>query len=202
MPLPEEGGEDAVFDPQTTISDGPAPPPDASTEFVPPPDQSFSEEEEPDQGEADRIARDAQHEANQPKSFDPSFREPFEGLLFLGSLTETFEWLGHEFTVRTLTTGELMAIGLIHKEYIGTLGDTKAYQTAVVAACLERVDGQPLPIPPDLRSPSGSDDVVVLRDRFRYISRNWFPPTIDHIYEQFILLEAESARVIEQLGNP
>src|SRR5690242_12591575 len=74
-------------------------------------------------------------------------QEPFEGMLFLGRLTQTFTYVGHEFVIRTLTTDEVLEIGLLVKPYNGTLGEVKAYQAATVASCVERLDGRPLPLP-------------------------------------------------------
>ena len=45
--------------------------------------------------------------------FDPRHRDAFEGLIHIGALTETFPWLGHRFTIRTLTTGELAEVALL-----------------------------------------------------------------------------------------
>src|SRR5690348_6594372 len=68
--------------------------------------------------------------------FDPKVRQDFEGLLYLGRLTHTFNWLGHRFLIRTLSAGEILEVGLLHKPYIGSLADVKAYQAAVVAAAV------------------------------------------------------------------
>src|SRR5690606_21537006 len=116
--------------------------------------------------------------------FDPRFREDFEGLLYLGRLTDSFTWLGHRFTIRTLTTGEVLEVGLLHRPYVNSYADVKAYQAAVVAACVEQVDGQPMPMP----ITNEVTDTESLT-RFQYVLRAWFPPTLDAIYERYLLLE-------------
>jgi len=131
-----------------------------------------------------------------PEEFDPKFREDFEGLLYIGKLTDTFDWLGHRFVIRTLTTDEILEVGLIHKEYAGSLADAKAYQAAVVAACVESVDGRSLPIPL-----SNHPEDTSLINKFRFVNSSWFPPTLDAIYERYLLLEAKVARVIESMGK-
>ena len=87
-------------------------------------------------------------EENTPlPEFDGRWRDEFEGLLYIGALTDRFVWLGHEFHIRTLTTGELAEVALVSKPYDGTEASMKAYQAGVVAASVLSVDGRPLPQP-------------------------------------------------------
>ena len=134
--------------------------------------------------------------AEAPPEFDPRFRQDFEGLLYLGRLTDTFSWLGHTFTIRTLSSGEVLEVGLLHKKYVGTLADVKAYQAALVAACVVEVDGQPMPVP---LTNAAADTALV--NRFNYVLRSWFPPTLDVVYERYLLLEARVGEVIEAMGK-
>lgn len=128
--------------------------------------------------------------------FDPKVREDFEGLLYLGRLTKTFNWLGHRFLIRTLSVGEILEVGLLHKPYVGSLADVKAYQSAVVAASVLEVDGKPMPVP---LTNERTDTSLV--NRFEYVLNSWFPPTLDAIYEQYLLLESRVEEVIEAMGK-
>lgn len=128
--------------------------------------------------------------------FDPKVREDFEGLLYLGRLTDTFTWLGHRFLIRTLSAGEILEVGLLHKPYVGSLADVKAYQAAVVAAAVLEVDGRPMPVP---LTNERTDTSLV--NRFQYILNSWFPPTLDAIYEQYLLLESRVEEVIAEMGK-
>lgn len=128
--------------------------------------------------------------------FDEKVRDDFEGLLYLGRLTSTFTWLGHEFTIRSLTSGEIIEIGLLHKRYVGTLADVKAYQALVVAASVVEVDGKAMPTPL-----TNEPKDTALLNRFRYVMRSWFPPTLDAVYEQFLLLERRVSEVIKAMGE-
>jgi hypothetical protein len=123
--------------------------------------------------------------------FDPKYRRAFDGLLYLGKLTDSFEWLGHTFTIRTMTANEVLEIGLIHAPYVGTMAEVKAYQALVVAACVVEVDGRPLVIPL-----TDAPEDTPLRNRFRYVIDHWYPPTLDAIYERFLLLEKQASDVI------
>jgi len=66
-------------------------------------------------------------------AFPEESRGDFTGLMFLGALQDTFEWLGHTFVIRTITTNEAIEVGLIHKRYRGSLAEVKAYRAAVAA---------------------------------------------------------------------
>lgn len=130
------------------------------------------------------------------QGFDQRFRQDFEGLLFIGKLTDTFTWLGHRFTIRTIPSDDLLEMGLLHKPYVGTIADVKAYQMLVVAACIVAVDDQPPPFPVT----NETTDTLLL-NRFNFVRRSWFPPTVDVIYERYLLLEKRVEDVIEEMGK-
>lgn len=126
--------------------------------------------------------------------FDEQYRQDFIGLTFVGKLSWPFEWMGHRFKIKTLMTDELIQIGLVHAKYQNTLSDVKAYQTLVVAACLETLDGKQLPVPIDM-------DTDLVEARFEYIKNRWYPWTIDAVYEQYLLLEVRVQKVIAAMGK-
>jgi hypothetical protein len=127
-------------------------------------------------------------------AFDDQYRQDFIGLTFVGKLSHDFEWMGHRFRIKTLMTDELIQIGLVHAKYQQTLSDVKAYQTLVVAACLETLDGKQLPVPISM-------DVDLVEARFDYIKTHWYPWTIDAVYEQYLLLEVRVQKVIAAMGK-
>lgn len=129
-----------------------------------------------------------------PEAFDERYREDFEGLLYLGKLQHSFTWLGHRFTIRTLTTDEIVEVGQIHREYAPSIADAKVYQGAVVAACVVELDGMPLRVPIDQ-----SEDELILK--FRYVMKNWFPPVLDVIYSKYLQLEARATDILIQMGK-
>jgi hypothetical protein len=126
--------------------------------------------------------------------FDPKYRTPFEGLLFIGKVSRTFKWLGHTFVIRTPRIDEILEIGQLHEPYNTSVADVKAYQTLLLAAIVETVDGQPLPIPI-------SDDVSLIQSKFDYIKRHWYPWTLDKLYEEYLLLDAGVKAVHDELGK-
>jgi hypothetical protein len=126
--------------------------------------------------------------------FDPKYRLQFEGLLFIGKVSRTFRWLGHTFVIRTPRIDEILEIGQLHEPYNTTVADVKAYQTLLLAAIIETVDGQPLPIPI-------TDEVSLIASRFDYIKRHWYPWTLDKLYEEYLLLDAGVKAVHDSLGK-
>lgn len=128
--------------------------------------------------------------------FDPRHRDAFEGLIHIGALTETFPWLGHRFTIRTLTTGELAEVALLVAKYEQTQMASKVWQAATVAGCLISVDDRPLPAP--LTTDPGD---TPLKNRFDYVMARWFPPVLDAVYDRYIRLELQVRDVIAAMGN-
>ena len=128
--------------------------------------------------------------------FDPRFRTDFEGLTYIGALTHEFQWAGHQLRIRTLTIEDLLEVGLAQAQYRDTLGDSRAYITAVVAACIVNVDGKPLP-QPLTSNPSDTP----FSNAFTYVKSQWYPWTADAVYQEFTKLEARVDEVIKAMGK-
>lgn len=188
MPLPQDSGESyAPFDPTTvrpSLSD-----PSQSSEAP-----GVAESHDGSDVSGEGVEQEADKQVPQ---FDPRYREPFKGLLFLGALSKTYTWLGHEFQIRTLTTEEVLAVALVTAKYEGTLAAQRAYVTAVVAMATESVDGEQLPHPYK-RDSLGNG---YTEGRFNYVKANWFPSTIDAIYTQYLTLENTVREVFAEMGN-
>jgi hypothetical protein len=147
------------------------------------------------EGTPPREDQDQQDTADEPlPEFDPRWREEFSGLLYVGALTETFSWMGHEFVIRTLTTEELFTVALAVKPYEGTQAQARAWQAAVAAACVVSVDDQGLPV--SITRDQGDHAV-----RFRYVQTNWHPPVIDAVFSRYWALETRVKQVVEAMGK-
>lgn len=126
--------------------------------------------------------------------FDPKYRTPFEGLLFIGKVSRTFKWLGHTFVIRTPRIDEILEIGQLHEPYNTSVADVKAYQTYLLATIIETVDGQPLPLPI-------SNDVSLIASKADYIKRHWYPWTVDKLYDEYLILDSGVRAVHDALGK-
>jgi hypothetical protein len=129
-------------------------------------------------------------------SFDPRYAEAFEGLAYLGSLTESFSWLGHEFVIRTLGVDEQLAVAQVTARYKDG-GEQLAYVTAVVAMAIVTVDGEELP------TPYAEDQQLAewAHRRFAYVKANWFQPTINEVFQRYLKLEDTVAQVVDAMGK-
>lgn len=132
---------------------------------------------------------------NKTGPFDERYKDDFEGLAFLGALEGRFDYIGHRFHIRTLTTDEILAVSRIVKDFEGTIGDSKAYATAMVALSVVSVDGMGLPFPYE----EASVDYAWAYERFNYVKAKWFPFTIDYVYERYILLEERARSVLIEM---
>lgn len=130
-------------------------------------------------------------------AFDEKYVEDFDGLMYLGALTKTFEWVGHKFVIRTLTADEYLMVALLTKPYANSIGEARAYNTAMVAMCVVSVDGQPLPLP----IMAEKNDAAWAHQRFNYVKSRWFNFTIDLVNSQFLELEFRANEVLRQMGE-
>jgi hypothetical protein len=131
-----------------------------------------------------------------PVEFDPRWKEEFEGLLYVGALTSTFNYLGHRFVIRTLTQDELLEVSLAIKEYADSDAAIKAQMMAIVAASVLSVDGKPMPSPVTLEPGD-----TPFANRWRYVRATWYPPVIDFVFSQYVRLEYQVREVIDAMGN-
>lgn len=150
---------------------------------------------EPDEGR-ERASGEIPTEPEKAPEFDPAYRQPFTGLLYIGALTESFELYGHFFTIATPTQTERLQIGLVIKDYQGTVTGEIAYQTALVAAYLVDIDGTKLP-EPVLTNPKE----IALHDRFRWVSQNMRRIVIDQVFDRCLQLDAQVDATAEAMGK-
>lgn len=145
----------------------------------------------PDASEAPAAA-----EQYAPKEFDPRWRHPFVGLLYVGALTESFSLFGHEFVIATPTQTERMQIGIVIKDFVDTVAGELAYSTAMVAAFLVSIDGEKLP-EPVVNNPKET----ALHDRFLWVSNNMRRPVVSELYSRCLQLDMEVDGVLEAMGK-
>lgn len=128
--------------------------------------------------------------------FPEEVMEDVEGLLWLGYLEDTVEFCGHEFVIRTLRLEEEMLAGLVTKEYVETLAQAKAWIAAQVGLALVSVDGDENFCPP---AGPGTKDYA--RARFKYVTSNWYEPTINYIYSKYAELVERQVFALQEMEN-
>lgn len=130
-----------------------------------------------------------------PQEFPEGCQEPFQGLLLLGQLDHWFTWVGHRFHIRTCLPSELAEGARWAARYRDTDGYVKAYQAAVLAACVVTVDGRPLPVVPL------HDGQSVVGENAQWVLDHWFPPVLDKVHEEYILLEIKAREILDAMGK-
>jgi hypothetical protein len=154
---------------------------------------AFPGEAEPP--EAAQEPEEPEREEDIPE-FDPAYRQPFKGLLYVGALTKSFELFGHHFTIATPTQTERLQIGQVIEPFQNTLTAEIAYQTALVAAYLVDIDGTKLP-EPVVTNPKET----ALHDRFRWVSENLRRPVLDRIFDECLKLDRQVDDVLAAMGK-
>jgi hypothetical protein len=124
--------------------------------------------------------------------FSSQVQSDITGLAYLGKLEEEFTWAGHRFVIRTLTVKEELEAGVIVKEYDDTIAQAKALTAVAVAASLVSVDGKPLvqQLGPQLER----DEI---REKYHYITSNWYWPTIQAIGVEYAKLFERMSEAVE-----
>jgi hypothetical protein len=193
--MPEQSGEGAVPQDEDDLLQVPSPPNINSTSNGPDGVEPSSSEDEPLPliDVEMRGAADPEDEPEPLPEFDPRHREALDGLLFLGKTTKNFRWAGHEFLIKTPTVEDLLEAGQLHKPHVGTISDVKAWQALIAAAIVVSVDRQPVSVPL-------SEDDSALRAKFNTTIK-WYPWTLDAIYDQYLLLDAQVQEVILAMGK-
>ena len=126
-------------------------------------------------------------------TFPEEWKEEFEGLLFLGYLQKEVTQIPfHKFVVKTLTINEKIEVSLLTKPYVESVGFNRAWKAAVVAAGLVSVDDRPLI--------ASSKNVNSLKQKFDYVTQNWYDIVVEILYEEIQRLEDDVVVVLGELG--
>lgn len=103
-----------------------------------------------------------------------------QALLQIGYLTDTFEFAGRQYLIRTLKIGEELQVGLISQKWVGTIDEGRAYVTAVLAAAIQTVNGKPLIV-----SLGPSDEKILIDRKFEYLLEEYYWNSIKELYNSY-----------------
>jgi hypothetical protein len=130
------------------------------------------------------------------QEFPEEVREDVEGLLLLGAISETVEFCGHEFTLRTIRIREELAAANAAKPYRESIKEAQAVMTAEIGMALEVVDGDESFCPQ-----AGPSLDRFAEARFNYVSSNWYWPTIEFLYSEFAKLKNRQVAAIRAMQD-
>lgn len=129
--------------------------------------------------------------------FPPNVSKAVEGLIHLGQLSDTVNFCGHTFGIRTLKPQHKYAIATVLQPYRSTIYEVDIYQNLHVATALTHVDGKH-----DFCPAIGPDIEDFVRGRLNYVGnveRGWYPPTLEFLWTRYALLEATATEAIAEL---
>jgi len=140
-----------------------------------------------DRQEEDPVDQEIKEEVSDSLSRDLST------LVNFGRLTTSFDFWGHSFVIKTLKMGEELEVGNIASAYSSSIDDgARAFIAAIVAACIQTVDGDPI------IEPLGPNDKTVIGRRFHYMLDNYYWSVIEHVYEKYVELNERVTVAIEE----
>lgn len=129
--------------------------------------------------------------------FPPNIQKAIEGLMYLGQITETINFCGHSFGLRTLKPQHKYAISQVVQPYRNTLSEVDIWRDCHVATALTHVDGKQ-----NFCQPIGPDIEDFVRSRLNYVSNiehGWYPQTLEFLWVRYALLEATASAAVAEL---
>lgn len=120
----------------------------------------------------------------------------FASLLTCGRRSKTVNIYDHTVVVQTLCADDDLRIGLFAKNYMGSLGEHRAFQVGVAAAGIRSIDGKPFV--PSLFE-QGHEDAL-FDEKVAKVTK-MYPTTINRIYRAVLEAEKEFVELTERLGK-
>ena len=184
---PEPAIPVGVADPNLAAPlDAPEPP----EEFVPPAG-AFAAVEEDHVLVGEPVAQE-----EEVTELSPEEEVMFASLMTCGRRTKVAHILDHTVVVQTLCGDDDLRIGLYVKDYVGSMGEQRAYQIAVAAAGIRSIDGQPL-----VQSLYAEADNDALFDQKVAKVAQMYPTVINRIYRAVMDAEKEFVELATKLGK-
>lgn len=131
--------------------------------------------------------------------FDPRIQTAVDGLIYLGEVSQDFEFCGHTFGMRTLRPNEEIAASAVVHQFKGTLKEPEAWMAAQVGLALTHIDNDEAFCPQ-----AGPDMTSFAKARFNYVTSNWYWPTIDFLFQGYGKLldrQVKAIRAVQDLSQ-
>lgn len=123
-------------------------------------------------------------------------RAQFKTLLTIGRVTKEVDVLGHPVLMKTMTVSDELMVGLETEKYRKSEAFARAYQSAVVAASVISIDGEPVYTPISAEE----SDTEVFTKRLKKIHA-LYPIVVSEIYRHYMEVEKEFAQLAQKLGK-
>lgn len=123
-------------------------------------------------------------------------RDLFRDLLTIGKISKTFDVLGHQVTLQTITVRDELNVGIATKEHFNTSSFARSYQSAIVAASVVTINGNPLYVPL-----SADESPSYIFNRKLEKVQGMYPIVVSAIYDKYAEVEKEFAGLAKKLGK-
>ena len=187
---PEPAIPVGVMDPGLAAPVDPPEPPEAST----PPSAPFAAIEEDHEGGV--LVGEPVAQEEEVTDLSPEEEVMFASLMTCGRRTKVAHILDHTVVVQTLCGDDDLRIGLYVKEYVGSLGEQRAYQIGVAAAGIRTIDGKPLV----QTIYAEADNDALFQQKATKIGQ-MYPTVINRIYRAVMDAEKEFVELATKLGK-
>jgi hypothetical protein len=126
----------------------------------------------------------------------PEEQVMFASLLTCGRRSKTLHLLDHTVVVESLCGDDDLRIGLYAKDYVGSLGEQRAYQIAVAAAGIRTIDGRPL----TNTLYEQADNDALFDEKVAKVAK-MYPTVIAAVYRGVLDAEKEFVELVTKLGK-
>jgi hypothetical protein len=123
-------------------------------------------------------------------------RRNLETLCTVGRRVKTVTVFDHSIVLATLNVDDEMRVGLATQQYQNTQGWRPAYQSAIVAAAVRKVDGRTL----ENTLVENPDPEVLFEQKLKEV-RSWYPLVVQYAYNEYLKIEQEFAELARKLGK-
>jgi hypothetical protein len=134
--------------------------------------------------------------SNPLEDMPPEQRSAIDSLLHLGEMSTDVEFCGFHFGLRTLRPDEEMYAARVVQPFRDTLREPHAWAAAQVGLALTHIDNDS-----DFCPPVGKDKEAFARQRFRYVTTEFFWPTIDFLHIEYSNLLSEQVKAIRSMQD-
>jgi len=118
------------------------------------------------------------------EDIDPQIQNDIAVLERFGILSDEFPVWGTKYTIRTLKGDEELAAGVVTKEYVETLAQSKSWAWANISMAVDAVNGNY-----DYCPRVQVDPIEFARSRFRYWTGNYTWALGERLFEYFVELQ-------------
>lgn len=110
----------------------------------------------------------------------------------IGSGSETFNVLGHEVKLHTLTIEETLKAAQVVKKYSDTEANWLAVKTSITAAAIDEIDSIPFYVPVAISDP-------IIPAKFKKLANEYYSQFVNEVYNSYKIMENKQIEIIDKI---